>query len=79
MLIFLNKLPSCLGATDATADEIRETLRKSPAIVHMPNALFLDRAIVKHDGDCHVMGRAAFIAKGEEAVLNCWGFNRKRD
>ena len=71
MLIFLNGLPSCLGTTNATAGEIRETLRKGLAIVRVPNALFLDRTIVKHNGDCHVMRRAAFIAKDQEAVLNC--------
>jgi hypothetical protein len=41
VLIFLNGLPSCLGETDTTASEIRETLRKSPAIVHAPDTLLL--------------------------------------
>jgi hypothetical protein len=46
VLIFLNGLSSCRGATDASTGERREARRKGLTIVNVPNALFLDRAIV---------------------------------
>ncbi len=46
MLIFLNGLSACIGATDASTGESREDLRKGLTIVDAPNALFLNRAIV---------------------------------
>ena len=46
-------------------------------IVNVPNALFLNRAVVQDNGDRHVMCPAAFIAKSEEAVLNCYVFRRR--
>ena len=70
MLIFLDGLSACNGATDASTGESRENRRKSLAIVHVPNALFLNRTVVQDNGDCHVMRPAAFIAKGKGTVLN---------
>jgi len=46
VLVFLNGLSSRLGTTHATVGEIRKILRKGPAVVHVPNALFLDWPIV---------------------------------
>jgi len=46
MLIFLDGLSACIWATDASTGESRENRRKSLVIVHVPNALFLNRAIV---------------------------------
>jgi len=42
VLIFLNGLPSCPGATDASSGESREIRRKGLPIVNVPNALFLN-------------------------------------
>ena len=70
VLVFLNGLPSCLGATDASTGESREVRRKGLPIVNVPNALFLNRTVVQDNGDCHVMRSAAFIAQGKGTVLN---------
>jgi len=70
VLIFLNGLSSCCGATDASTGERREARRKGLTIVNVPNALFLNRAVVQDNGDRHVMCPAAFIAKGKSTVAN---------
>ncbi len=70
MFVFLNGLPSCLRATDASTGESREVRRKGLPIVNVPNALFLNRTVFQHNGDCHIMRPAAFIAKGNGTVLN---------
>ena len=45
MVVFLNGLSPCLGATDATASEVREVLRKGLPIVKVAEALLLNRAV----------------------------------
>ena len=70
MFVFLNGLPSCLRATDASTGESREVRRKGLPIVNVPDALLLNGTVFQDNGDCHVMRSAAFIAKGNGTVLN---------
>ena len=78
MVVFLNGLSPCLGATDATAGEVREVLRKGLPIVQVGDALLLNRSVVQDNGNRHVMGPTAFIAKGKDTVLNCRVFRSRR-
>ena len=68
MVVFLNGLSPCLGATDATAGEFREVLRKGLLIVKVADALLLNRAVFQDDGNRHVVCPAAFIAEGNDTI-----------
>ena len=68
MVVFLNGLSPCLGATDATAGEVREVLRKGLPIVQIADALLLNRAVIQDNGTRHVMRPTAFIAEGNDTI-----------
>jgi hypothetical protein len=43
VVVFLNGLSPCLGATDARAGEVREILRRGLPIVQVADALLLNQ------------------------------------
>jgi hypothetical protein len=55
VVVFLNGLSPCLGATDATAGEVREVLRKGLPIVKIADALLLNRAVFQDNANRHVV------------------------
>jgi hypothetical protein len=64
VVVFLNGLSPCLGATDATAGEVCEVLRKGLPIVQVGDALLLNRSVVQDNGNRHVVRPTTFIAEG---------------
>jgi hypothetical protein len=69
VVVFLNRLPSCLRAGDTIVAKVCKALGKGFPIVQVADALSIRGAIFHYNRNPHLMLAATFVARNEDPVL----------
>ena len=69
VVVFLSRLPPCLGAGDAIVGKVCKAFGKGFPIVQLADALFIRGAIFDYNGNPQLMLAATSVARNEDPVL----------
>lgn len=69
VVVFLSRLPPCLGAAHAIVGKVCKAFGKGFPVVQVADALFIRRAIFHYNGNPQLMLAPTSVARNEDAVL----------
>lgn len=69
VVVFLSRLPPCLGAAHAIVGKVCKAFGKGFSIVQVADALFIRGAILYYNGNPHLMLAPTSVARNEDPIL----------